>query len=140
LQKTINRPRRESPHAIAAAEFIDLMRRRRERPEHCVDNRAAGERQKQQSQSSICQSNPSSNSVSITVAGPPDEDFQGRANSLKRLIAKLEGKMGAKMTEEKRAELYTNPGGKFIRADNLSRILAHWRSFRRAQKLTHFIK
>lgn len=44
------------------------------------------------------------------------------------------------MTEEKRAELYTNPGGKFIRADSLSRILAHWRSFRRAQKLTHFIK
>jgi hypothetical protein len=43
------------------------------------------------------------------------------------------------MTEERRAELYTNPGGKFIRADSLSKILAHWRSFRPAQKLTHFI-
>jgi hypothetical protein len=42
------------------------------------------------------------------------------------------------MTEEKRAELYTSPGGKFIRADTLSRILAHWRSFRAVQ--THFIK
>jgi hypothetical protein len=47
---------------------------------------------------------------------------------------------GGSMAEEKRAELYTSPGGKFIRADSLSRILAHWRSFRRAQKLTHFIK
>jgi hypothetical protein len=44
------------------------------------------------------------------------------------------------MTEEKRAELYTHPGGRFIRADTLSRILAHWRSFRRAQKQSHFIK
>jgi hypothetical protein len=44
------------------------------------------------------------------------------------------------MTEEKRAELYTNPGGRFIRADSLPRILAHWRSFRRTQKQTHFIK
>ena len=44
------------------------------------------------------------------------------------------------MTEEKRAELYTNPGGKFIRADTLSRILAHWRSLRRGQKQAHFIK
>ena len=41
------------------------------------------------------------------------------------------------MNEEKRAELYTNPGGKFIRADTLARVLAHWRSFRRQ---THFIK
>jgi hypothetical protein len=47
---------------------------------------------------------------------------------------------GGCMIEEKRAELYTNPGGKFIRADTLSRILAHWRSFRRGQKQTHFIK
>jgi hypothetical protein len=44
------------------------------------------------------------------------------------------------MTEERRAELYPNPGGKFIRADSLSRIWAHRRSFRRAQKQTHFIK
>ena len=44
------------------------------------------------------------------------------------------------MMEEKRAELYTNPGGRFIRADTLSRILAHWRSFRKAQKQSHFIK
>ena len=44
------------------------------------------------------------------------------------------------MTEEKRAELYTSPGGKFIRADTLPRILAHWRSFRPPQKQTHFIK
>jgi hypothetical protein len=44
------------------------------------------------------------------------------------------------MSGEKRAELYTNPGGKFIRADSLSRILAHWRSFRPMQKRTHFIK
>jgi hypothetical protein len=44
------------------------------------------------------------------------------------------------MAEEKRAELYTSPGGKFIRADTLSRILAHWRSFRTPQKQTHFIK
>jgi hypothetical protein len=48
--------------------------------------------------------------------------------------------LGAKMTNEKRAELYTNPGGRFIRADSLPRILAHWRSFRRIQKQTHFIK
>ena len=44
------------------------------------------------------------------------------------------------MTEEKSAELYTNPGGKFIRSDTLSRILSHWRSFRPLQKRTHFIK
>jgi hypothetical protein len=44
------------------------------------------------------------------------------------------------MVEDKQAELYTNPGGKFIRADSLSRILAHWRSFRPTQKRTHFIK
>jgi hypothetical protein len=44
------------------------------------------------------------------------------------------------MTDGKKAELYTSPGGKFIRADTLPRILAHWRSFRAAQKQTHFIK
>lgn len=44
------------------------------------------------------------------------------------------------MSEEKKAELYTNPGGKFIRSDTLPRILAHWRSFRNVQKRTHFIK
>jgi hypothetical protein len=53
-----------SPHAIAAAEFIDQVRRRREGPQHCVDNLAAGERQNQQSheqiKSSICHSNPQS--------------------------------------------------------------------------------
>ena len=47
---------------------------------------------------------------------------------------------GGKMAEEKRAELYTSPGGKFIRADTLPRILAHWRSFRAPQKQSHFIK
>jgi hypothetical protein len=47
---------------------------------------------------------------------------------------------GGEMTEEKRAELYTSPGGKFIRADTLSRILAHWRSFKTPQRQTHFIK
>lgn len=44
------------------------------------------------------------------------------------------------MTDEKTAELYTSPGGKFIRSDSLPRILAHWRSFRTTQKRTHFIK
>ena len=44
------------------------------------------------------------------------------------------------MSEEKRAELYTNPGGRFIRADSLPRILAHWRSLRGSQKQRHFIK
>lgn len=44
------------------------------------------------------------------------------------------------MTEEMRAELYTSPGGKFIRADSLPRILAHWRSMRTTQKQSHFIK
>jgi hypothetical protein len=44
------------------------------------------------------------------------------------------------MTEGKRAELYTSPGGKFIRSDSLPRILAHWRSMRSAQKRSHFIK
>jgi hypothetical protein len=44
------------------------------------------------------------------------------------------------MIEEKRAELYTSPGGKFIRADSLPRILAHWRSLRTPQKQSHFIK
>jgi len=47
---------------------------------------------------------------------------------------------GGEMTEEKRAELYTSPGGKFIRADTLPRMLAHWRSMRSAQKQSHFIK
>lgn len=45
-----------------------------------------------------------------------------------------------KMSEEKRAELYTNPGGRFIRANSLPRILAHWRSLRASQKQRHFIK
>jgi hypothetical protein len=44
------------------------------------------------------------------------------------------------MTDEKRAELYTSPGGKFIRADTLPRVLAHWRSMRGAQKQFHFVK
>ena len=43
------------------------------------------------------------------------------------------------MTNE-RAELYTSPGGKFIRSDALPRILAHWRSLRSADKRRHFIK
>jgi hypothetical protein len=66
--------------------------------------------------------------------------MNGFSGGLKRFIAKPERQNGAKMTEDKRAELYTNPGGKFIRADSLSRILAHWRSFRTTQKQTHFIK
>jgi hypothetical protein len=67
--------------------------------------------------------------------------MNGFSGGQKRLITNLKGeKRGAKMTEERRAELYTNPGGRFIRADSLSRILAHWRSFRPAQKLTHYIK
>jgi hypothetical protein len=41
---------------------------------------------------------------------------------------------------EDSAELYTSPGGKFIRADTLPRILAHWRSFRAEQKRKHLIK
>jgi hypothetical protein len=44
------------------------------------------------------------------------------------------------MNEEKRAELYTSPGGKFIRSDSLPRILAHWGSFRQIQKQKHLIK
>ena len=52
---------------------------------------------------------------------------------------KIEISKGAEMTE-KRAELYTSPGGKFIRADTLPRVLAHWRSMRSAQKQSHFIK
>jgi hypothetical protein len=44
------------------------------------------------------------------------------------------------MTDGKRAELYTSPGGKFIRSDSLPRILAHWRSMRSTQKRSHFIK
>jgi hypothetical protein len=60
---------------------------------------------------------------------------------LQRRVAELKcEKRGLKMAEDKTAELYTNPGGKFIRVDSLPRILAHWRSFRRAQKQTHFIK
>ena len=49
-------------------------------------------------------------------------------------------KRGGTMTEEKRAELYTNPGGRFIRADTLPRMMAHWQSFRKTQKQAHFIK
>jgi hypothetical protein len=41
---------------------------------------------------------------------------------------------------EDNAELYTSPGGKFIRADTLPRILAHWRSLRAGQKRKHLIK
>jgi hypothetical protein len=44
------------------------------------------------------------------------------------------------MTEERKAELYTSPGGKFVRADTLPRLLAHWRSFRAEQKRKHLIK
>ena len=44
------------------------------------------------------------------------------------------------MGEGNRAELYTSPGGRFIRADTLPRILAHWRSLRKTQKDKHFIK
>jgi hypothetical protein len=44
------------------------------------------------------------------------------------------------MTDEKWAELYTSPGGKFVRADTLPRMLAHWRSFRTSQKQSHSIK
>ena len=44
------------------------------------------------------------------------------------------------MADDNRAELYTSPGGKFIRSDTLPRVLAHWRSFRAAQKQSHFIK
>lgn len=44
------------------------------------------------------------------------------------------------MSDDKTAELYTSPGGKFIRSDSLPRILAHWRSLRTAQKRSHFIK
>jgi hypothetical protein len=46
----------------------------------------------------------------------------------------------AEMSEEKRAELYTSPGGRFIRADTLPRILAHWRSLRKTELEKHFIK
>ena len=44
------------------------------------------------------------------------------------------------MNEEKQAELYTSPGGKFVRSDSLRRVLAHWHSFRLSQKQAHFIK
>jgi hypothetical protein len=44
------------------------------------------------------------------------------------------------MADEKKAELYNSPGGKFIRSDTLPRILAHWRSLRAPQKQKHFIK
>ena len=44
------------------------------------------------------------------------------------------------MAEDKQAELYTSPGGKFIRSDTLPRILAHWHSFRSEQKRKNFIK
>jgi hypothetical protein len=42
--------------------------------------------------------------------------------------------------EKKKAELYTSPGGKFVRADTLTRILAHWGSFRSEQKRKHSVK
>jgi hypothetical protein len=55
-----------SPRAIAAAEFIDPVHRRREGPQHCVENLAGGERQHQQSQqqikSRVCHSIPRSDS------------------------------------------------------------------------------
>jgi hypothetical protein len=44
------------------------------------------------------------------------------------------------MTEPNTAELYTSPGGTFIRSDTLPRILAHWRSLRRTETEKHFIK
>jgi hypothetical protein len=44
------------------------------------------------------------------------------------------------MGEEKMAELYTSPGGRFIRAGTLPRILAHWRSLRKTELEKHFIK
>lgn len=44
------------------------------------------------------------------------------------------------MSDNKSAELYTSPGGRFIRSDSLPRILAHWRSLRLPQKQKHFIK
>jgi hypothetical protein len=44
------------------------------------------------------------------------------------------------MSEEKRAELYTSPGGRFIRADTLPRIVAHWRSLRKTEMEKYFIK
>ena len=44
------------------------------------------------------------------------------------------------MNEDKKAALYTSPGGKFIREDTLPRILAHWRSFRSEQRRKHFIE
>jgi hypothetical protein len=50
------------------------------------------------------------------VAGLPHPVMNG-FSVLKRFIAMPERQNGAKMTEDKRAELYTNPGGKFIRAD-----------------------
>jgi hypothetical protein len=42
------------------------------------------------------------------------------------------------MNEDKKAALYTSPGGKFIKEDTLPRILAHWRSFRSEQRRKHF--
>ena len=44
------------------------------------------------------------------------------------------------MNEEKQAELYTSPGGKFVRSDSLRRMHAHWHSFRLSQKQAHLIK
>jgi hypothetical protein len=44
------------------------------------------------------------------------------------------------MGEEKRAELYASPGSRFVRADSLTRMLAHWRSLRKTEKERHFIK
>ena len=44
------------------------------------------------------------------------------------------------MADAKKAELYANPGGRFIRADSLPRILEHWRSLQLSKKQRHFIK
>ena len=44
------------------------------------------------------------------------------------------------MPEENTAQLYTSPGGKFIRSDSLPRTLAHWRSIRTNKTRSHFVK
>jgi endonuclease/exonuclease/phosphatase (EEP) superfamily protein YafD len=75
-----------SPHTIAAAEFIDQVRRRREGPQHSVDNLAAGERQNQQSQhqikSSICHSNPQSVVDDSGLRGSPHHGLSAEADDL----------------------------------------------------------
>jgi hypothetical protein len=55
-------------------------------------------------------------------------------------VAGIMGEKGSSMMGDKQAELYTSPGGKFLRADTLPSILAHWRSFRAEQKRKHLIK